>query len=56
MMTKCILASLTEGTRVQLLFANHSWMFIKEDPVNPTNVAIAELLYKEIMRLMALDT
>jgi hypothetical protein len=56
MMTKCILSSLTESARDQLLVAKHSWMLSDEDPANPTNVAVAALLYKEIMRLTTLDT
>jgi hypothetical protein len=56
MMTKCILASLTEATRDQLLIAKHSWMFSNEDPTNPTNITVAAFLYKEIMRLKTLDT
>ena len=46
MMTKCILASLTESARDQLLIANHTWTFSNEDPNNPTNVAVAVLLTK----------
>ena len=56
MMTKCILASLTESARDQLLVAKHSWILSDDDPINPTNVAVAALLYKEIMRLTTLDT
>jgi hypothetical protein len=56
MMTKCILSSLTEPARDQLLVAKHSWTMNDEDPVNPTNVPVAALLYKEIMRLTTLDT
>ncbi len=56
MMTKCILSSLTEAARDQLLVAKHSWILSDEDPVNPTNIAVAALLYKEIMRLTTLDT
>jgi hypothetical protein len=56
MMVKCILASLTESARDQLLVAKHIWTLNDEDPVNPTNVAVAALLYKEIMRLTTLDT
>jgi hypothetical protein len=55
MMTKCILASLTESARDQLLVAKHIWTLNVKDPVNPTNVAVAALLYKEIMRLTTLD-
>jgi len=55
-MTKCILSSLTEAARDQLLVAKHSWILSNEDPINPTNVAVAALLYKEIMRLTTLDT
>ena len=56
MMAKCILSSLTEAAREQLLVAKHSWMLSDEDPANPTNIAVAALLYKEIMRLTTLDT
>ena len=56
MMAKCILSSLTEAARDQLLVAKHSWILSDEDPVNPTNVAVGALLYKEIMRLTTLDT
>ena len=31
-------------------------MLDNEDPTNPTNVAVAALLYKDIMRLTTLDT
>jgi hypothetical protein len=55
MMTKCILASLTKAARDLLLVTKQSWMLIDEDHVNPTNVAVATLLYKEVMRLMTLD-
>jgi hypothetical protein len=56
MMTKCILSSLTESTQDQLLVAKHSCILSDEDPINPTNVAVAALPYKEIMRLTTLDT
>ena len=56
MMAKCIFASLTEATRDQLLVAKHYWTLIDEDPTSPTNVAVAALLYKEIMRWTTLDT
>ncbi len=56
MMAKCILASLTDATKDQLLVAKHSWMINNKDPTNPTSIAIAALLYKEIMRLTTLDT
>jgi len=49
MMTKCILSSLTESARDQLLVAKHSWILSDQDPINPTNVAVAALLYNEIM-------
>jgi hypothetical protein len=56
MMTKCILSSLTEAARDQLLVAKHNWTMSDEDPVNPSSVPVAALLYKEIMRLTTLDT
>ena len=56
MMAKCILASLTESARDQLLVAKHSWILNDEDPDNPTDITVAALLYKEIMRLTTLDT
>jgi hypothetical protein len=56
MMSKCILSSLTETAWDQLLVANHGWTLSDEDPLNPTNVPVAALLYKEIMWLMTLDT
>ena len=56
MMTRCILSSLTEAARDQILVAKHVWTLNNEDPVNPTNVPVAALLYKEIMHLTTLDT
>ncbi len=56
MMAKCILASLTDAAKDQLLVAKHSWMINNEDPTNPTSISVAALLYKEIMRLTTLDT
>ncbi len=56
MMTRYILSSLTEAARDQILIAKHVWTLNDEDPVNPTNVPVAALLYKEIMRLTTLDT
>jgi hypothetical protein len=34
MMAKCILASLTDAGKDQLLVAKHSWMISNEDPIN----------------------
>jgi hypothetical protein len=50
------LASLTEEARDQLIAAKHIWTLNDKDPINSTNVAIAALLYKEIMRLTMLNT
>ena len=55
-MAKCILSSLTESARDQLLVAKHSWILSDKDPVNPTNIAVAALLNKEIMRFTMLYT
>ena len=53
-MTKCILSSLTKSARDQLLITKHSWILSGKDLINPTNIAIAAHLYKEIMRLTTL--
>ena len=55
-MAKCILASLTESARDQLLVVKHSWILNDEDPENLTDVSVAALINKEIMRLTTLDT
>ena len=39
-----------------MLVAKHSWILNDKDPENPTDVTVAALLYKEIMRLTTLDT
>jgi hypothetical protein len=56
MMTKCTLASLTKAATNQLLLAKHIWMLSDEDPMNPTDDAVAAPLYKEIMQQRTLDT
>ena len=56
MMAKCIMASLTDAAKDQLLVAKHSWMINDEEPTIPAIISVAALLYKEIMRLTTLDT
>jgi hypothetical protein len=45
-----------DAAKGQLLVATHSWKINNEDPINPTSISVAALLYKEIMRLTILDT
>lgn len=56
MMAKYILASLTDVTKNQFIVAKHCWTLIDDDPTIPTNVAVAALFYKEIVRLTTLET